>query len=535
MSANYNIDIHGKRLSTKSMLYKLSRQLPYLALYAYFGIYRDSNQDWVYLIIFLMIGLFAVPSVLLSFFYFKYLITPSELIIQSGIINRKQRNIPLRRIQNVNIQQNFLQRILGISTVKMETAGDVTSEAILDSVGKENATEIREIIRNYQAEIEEDKETEHKSTENQEKSLNEDNLADYEESQKINLEINNEAVNETKKDKSHDDIELISMSLGDVAKFGVLRFRPILLVAVGWFMSMFQQFMPNEFQNIDKYINKGLNNFVFGSDEASMIFYAISGVILALLISWMADIILTVIQFYGFRLSIAGKKLYTNYGLLTKRQGAIPLKKLQMMIIFSNALRSKFGYWGLNLETAGSAGRQGKAPETAVPFAKFVRVVELAKGILSFELPEEYRTVSRKTIRRAFLRYFWLLLILILALSQLTQVWWLSFGMLPIFIMLAIWRWQARGYYLNEDKLIIKEGWFFKRIKIIPISKIQNIVVKANIFQRGMGLASIYLDTAAGSGFNDASVVDIEISSALEISNEISTIFHRLNNSIKIK
>lgn len=518
MTNNYDIEIQGKRLSPRSMLYKISRQLPYLALYAYFGIYQNSGTNWIFLILALIGGLFVVPATLLSYFYFKYLITPDELIIQSGVVNRKQRNIPLRRIQNININQNFLQRLLGISTVKMETAGDATSEAMLDSVSKDNANEIREIIKNYQAEIEgqEDKSKNFLDEENQ----STENKSEYD------LELDQTE----KKEKSESNVkELIQMSFWDVFKFGQLRFRPILLIAFGWFMSLFQQFQPEEFSHIDEYINQGLDSYLGGFDYYAMIIYIVFAVIIALILSWIADIILTVIQFYGFRLSIEGNKLYTNYGLLAKKQGTIPLKKLQMMIIHTNAIRKRFGYWGLNIETAGTAGRQGKAPETVVPFAKWSRVIDLAQGIRKFLLPEEFIQVSRKTIRRAFIRLTWVLIIATLILTQIIDSWWITAGFLPLIFLLSIWRWQSRGYYFEGDNLIVKQGWFFKKIKVISVSKIQNIIVSSNVFQRNMGLASVHIDTAASSGFNDLSIIDIETEKAIELSKELSLKFHNLN------
>jgi putative membrane protein len=146
MTPELDINVDGKRLSVKSIFYRFSRQIPMLGLYIYFGVIQGSGENYVFLIMALLFGFLAIPSTLLSFIYFKYLITQDELIIQSGIVNRKQRNIPLKRIQNVNIQQNFVQRLLGISTVKMETAGDSSSEAVLDSVGTLNANEIKEIL-----------------------------------------------------------------------------------------------------------------------------------------------------------------------------------------------------------------------------------------------------------------------------------------------------------------------------------------------------------------------------------------------------
>ncbi|ERG99618.1 MAG: putative membrane protein, partial [Haloquadratum sp. J07HQX50] len=54
---------------------------------------------------------------------FRYDLTGNSLDIDSGVISRRNREIPLRRIQNVDISRNIIQRVLNIAVVSFETAG----------------------------------------------------------------------------------------------------------------------------------------------------------------------------------------------------------------------------------------------------------------------------------------------------------------------------------------------------------------------------------------------------------------------------
>src|SRR5699024_6784876 len=54
---------------------------------------------------------------------FEYTLTDDTLDIDSGVISRRERNIPIRRIQNVDIVQDPAARLAGLAAVSFETAG----------------------------------------------------------------------------------------------------------------------------------------------------------------------------------------------------------------------------------------------------------------------------------------------------------------------------------------------------------------------------------------------------------------------------
>ena len=101
--------------------------------------------------------------------------------------------------------------------------------------------------------------------------------------------------------------------------------------------------------------------------------------------------------------------------------------------------------------------------------------------------------------------------------------------LIPLIYFGAVLRWQHRGWNIQNDKIIIKQGFYSRRIKIIPIDKIQTINVKRSFFQRRLQLATLHIDTAASSGINDASIIDIDENEALELMNIISKKFHIFN------
>ncbi len=59
----------------------------------------------------------------LSYRFWKYEITEDAVRIERGVIWKKYISIPYERIQNVDIYRGVLARILGLSTLNIQTAG----------------------------------------------------------------------------------------------------------------------------------------------------------------------------------------------------------------------------------------------------------------------------------------------------------------------------------------------------------------------------------------------------------------------------
>jgi membrane protein YdbS with pleckstrin-like domain len=75
------------------------------------------------------------------------------LKLERGIIWKRYSNVPYERIQNVDVQRGILARILGFSTVIIQTAGysgqgkyGMNSEGYIPAVGMKDAEKIREFI-----------------------------------------------------------------------------------------------------------------------------------------------------------------------------------------------------------------------------------------------------------------------------------------------------------------------------------------------------------------------------------------------------
>lgn len=500
-----------RRLHPLTLVYRGVMNLPGLAIPLYFAFIQKDASEIIYITIFLVFGLLAFPSIVLAYYFFEFLVTPKEIVIKSGVFNRQTRSIPIRRVQNIEINQNFLHKILGLARVNIETAGDVETEGALEYVSKNDAEDVRRVIRTYQNKIEE---------ENVDPSDIEPAILDEDSPEERD-----------RKNEKAPDIEgkpLFKLSLKDALVFGALRFRPLVFMLVFWAFAVAQQFafFP-AFGGFD--ISDHLSS-LFNQSVSTIALTIILVLMAASFLSWIFDILLTLNAFYGFVLTKDGNKLLTKQGFFNTRRGAIPLKMLQIVHLTTNLIRRKLGFWGVTIETAGF-GANMKRPEVAVPFARKVRVVALARDILPFEYPGEFRKVSKKTIRRAMVRYsIPFLFILAAAYFWFDWAYW-ALALYPAAYFMARLSYLYRGYWLSDEAVIIKSGYFFTKISIIPIRKIQTLNISESFFQRRLRLASLNVDVAATFSFADAEIIDLDAEEARELLEEIAERFRNLKQS----
>src|SRR3989344_881688 len=110
-------------------------------------------------LLFVIIFVLIVGEIYARMAYNRYLydITHDGVKIEHGIIWKKYTSVPYERVQNVDIRRGILARIIGFSTLDIETAGSsgmmyyrrrrhYMSEGHIPAVGIDEAEELREFV-----------------------------------------------------------------------------------------------------------------------------------------------------------------------------------------------------------------------------------------------------------------------------------------------------------------------------------------------------------------------------------------------------
>ena len=100
---------------------------------------------FLFILIFIAGPIYAYNHV--EYMSFTYELTPKEFILRQGVFTRQTTVIPYARIQNINTQRTVLERLLGLATLGIDTAGTNPNmaEGLLPGVSNKDAL-IREIM-----------------------------------------------------------------------------------------------------------------------------------------------------------------------------------------------------------------------------------------------------------------------------------------------------------------------------------------------------------------------------------------------------
>jgi len=103
------------------------------------------NNFWWYASCLLVVGIPFAIYYHLKIKYTRYVLTNQRLRIETGIISREIEEIELYRIQDTAVEQNVIDRALGIGTITIESSDERTPSLRIPKIHR--SREVREQIR----------------------------------------------------------------------------------------------------------------------------------------------------------------------------------------------------------------------------------------------------------------------------------------------------------------------------------------------------------------------------------------------------
>ena len=108
-------------------------------------------RKFIFIIIFIGIFLlFIILKYIYEVFYMKYYfydLVGKNLIIKKGVFSRNEITLPINRLQDVYVDQDILDRILGLYDVHVSSATIISGNlSHIDGLNKENAQVIKNLI-----------------------------------------------------------------------------------------------------------------------------------------------------------------------------------------------------------------------------------------------------------------------------------------------------------------------------------------------------------------------------------------------------
>ncbi|RQG97594.1 PH domain-containing protein [Natrarchaeobius oligotrophus] len=479
-------------------------------------------------------GLVLGVAYALAYYYrFEYGMTSDTFDVQSGVFSRRSREIPYGRIQNVDIARGVVQRLLGLAVVSIETAGGGSTEAALRFVSEGEANRLQRQIRKRTAEVKGRQREPRPSAADESTTTDEEPVEPRPDKPTSprgadrGREVADEIGPAESSEASGYEVDrrreqrLFDLRSRELLLYAFTSFRPAAVAAVLFLFFLATDTILEYFVAIAQPVGgpEDLETGTTGSYGVLTLVSFVNG----LVITYLLSVAYTFATYFGFRLSRADEDFVYERGLLQRYSGSIPAEKVQSVTVTDNPAQRLIGYAGLWVETAGYGPDSSAGSQSAVPLAKRRRVYTFTENLTDVERPRFHRppTIAR---RRYLVRYSLIALAIVAVAFAVTRVtvlerWYLAVAVFTAVPPAAHLRYVNLGYFVGEDHLVIRRGFWRRRTTVVPYYRIQTVSTRRSIFQRRLGLASLLVDTASSRTFSQATptIYDVDLEDARDV------------------
>lgn len=419
----------------------------------------------------LLCGL-SVGWAALSYRFMWYEFTPGEFSYYTGILNKKHVHIPYHRIQSVNQKTSLLQRLLGVCTVEIDTAGGSSNTAIsLTCIKREEAERIRREVFMRKSLLDSGMSAQDAHAQmhytndgaafppapqpNVASQANTDVQPPFVQSQNIldapaevasdmrgifgGVEVNTGAASY---EIGLTNKELLLSALTGKTSFSLVLAGVIVAIASAISFAMDLRIVS------DSTLETATSSVISATSMPFLWMILLVGVLIFIVGVWVVSFVGTCLYYGGFKASRRGNRIEVGQGIITHTLSGMDIDRIQSITITQSLFQRLLGYCTLaygRVAAASSDQVENSSSTTATtpqetlvvhPFLKLDRVDEVIEGLT----PEHRVNIStthrlpKKALRRALTRRvilqgfgFWLAVVVTLLWAGLhlcdAQIW----------------------------------------------------------------------------------------------------------------
>lgn len=437
-------------------------------------IYLLLKLEWQHYI-FIVLGI-VLLFILLGFIaYLSYRNTlyriddnSQEFILQKGVINKEKLTIQLDKIVQVNINQNFWQRLFDVYAVEIETAGSANAEVKIKALDKNVAFALKENLLDEKI-----------------KSVEPETLDSEQKVEGSKIESG----------------ETIRISLSQIIKYAFTTdYLRSFLVMLGIDFSLYSR-LREQLQNFRQSVDEYEDAFLYYLENSSL-FLAF---IIFFLFSVLVNAIRNIIKYYGLNLSFINNSTNISYGLLSRFNTVLQNKKTQTFTISTQWIQKFLGLNKVRITQVSSDIQADKKAKINIIAISGPQINQLFERIYNEPLPKFTHEI-KPNVRLVFPMIIFYLLLPIIIFGAIS--FWFPIPMYIIIVVtiylivasILIGRYAATYRLSYNDRFILLSYKFWKQSKMyIKVEDIQSVKIIQYAWLKKSGIAHMQLETAGGS------------------------------------
>ncbi len=467
-----NSAVIDRRLHPLSWLFALLHQLRSFAIPLIILLVTGRGGPAVWFPLLGVSGLVVVSVV--QYFSYRYRPDADGFVVSSGVLQRTRRDIPYERIHTVNLHQTLLHRLLDVVEVRLESAGGKEAEAVMRVLSMTDARALEQLVRERGA------------------------------------ARRGDAASMTTAAMAADTVDapLLSLDTKEVIRLGLISNRGMVVVAA--VVGAAWQFADDLRVSSDNVPAELMAWMQSARDYAAAHVHDVAGLALvglllvvpALAVVRLLSVLLALLQYHGFTVAETGRQLRVERGLLSRVRNQLPKRRIQAWRIDELLLHRWFSRQALRVDSA-TGGDDDHGVRYLAPVATPGQVEALVDHLLPDDRwpPVAWQPVDPRAWRRLFVVPA---SIVVTATAGLTWYYGVV-GTLPLVAVMPVLFVRARaaarfaGYAATNRTVAVRGGWLNREWGLVEIRKLQALRVGQSPFDRRLGMATLWLDTAGAS------------------------------------
>jgi len=381
-----------------------------------------------------------------------YALEGGALRLEEGVLARRRRVVPFDRIQQVELVRKPLHRLLGVATLRVETAGGSgRAEVDLDVIA----------------------------------------LAEAEALQAGLLRAKAATTPAVGAPAARPERVVVKLALAQVMLAGITGARAAAVLAVLGPLSQVVDWVP------DRLLDRLDPGAVAPATAAG-----VAGLVVAGAVVWLGlAAASSVVTDAGFTLARVGDDLVVRRGLLERREAVLPLARVQVVRVDESLLRRLLGLASVRIQSGGRVGGGDRtAGRLAVPVLYRTEVNRVLGELLPGAAPvPPLRAPPPAARRRAVVRRAGpVALLAVAAAVALRPAGAVALAAVPAAAWAGLAAYRGLGQASAGGYLYARAGALVRTLAVVPVAKAQSGRVASTLLQRRAGLATLHVDVAGG-------------------------------------
>lgn len=388
-----------------------------------------------------------------------------EFIIQEGILSKTKTAVQLHKIQQVNITQSLIQRLIGVYGLEVDTAGSNSKEGKIKAVSHNLALALKsELLNNQKA------------------------------SQSTSDFIQDNSISET------DNQPFISIGLPSLIKVGItsnyVKSFSLLLVFFFTMLDYIEKFFGQEVFESNRY-----DHIIEGRSMALGLLFL---VVLIFVVVVVMNLVRTIIRYFDYKITRQKGSLLLSFGLINTKSTILKPEKVQIVSITQNYFQKKLNVLQLQIKQTAHSEREEKNTHIEIPGCN-ASEKDAMLHLLYQKNPEKGLMLSPNFRKLGFAVFLTIVLPLVgyfffRQYQNPELIFDLAALIYTIFVgLVQYFKYRNHRLFVHDDFIIKQSGAWDITHEIIEPGKIQGITISQLFWHKSIGIGSLILHTAGGN------------------------------------